>query len=177
MIRPNAFVFGFLVSMSTLSIADSDAADSANRAHVRNSFEFVVQAPLKSAIPLFGANAERSWAGKDWDPQFIYPIPAVDVVGAVFTNRHASHQVFWVNTAFDIEGRRVQYVYFIGDLMVTTIDLTFFPLDSARTKVHVVYERTSLSAAADDEVKKLGSLDRERGAEWDKAINASLRRE
>jgi hypothetical protein len=60
--------------------------------------------------------------------------------------------------------------------MVTTIDLTFLPLDSAETKVTVVYERTALSVAANEQVQQLGAADRARGADWEKAINAYLQK-
>lgn len=163
--------------MSIPSNTDCESGSEAGRAHVRSSFEFTVRAPCEVAAPLFGAEGERSWAGKDWDPQFIYPRPARDVEGAVFTIKHGAHQALWVNTAFDIAGRHIHYVYFITDTMVTTVDLTFAPVDSASTKVNVVYERTALSQTADDEVLRLGSVDRGRGADWEKAINVSLGRD
>jgi hypothetical protein len=82
-----------------------------------------------------------------------------------------------VNTAFDRQGRHIQYAYLISDVMVTTIDLTFVPLDAATTKVSVIYERTALNAAANDEVRKLGPIDQARGTDWEKAINAYLRQQ
>jgi hypothetical protein len=145
-------------------------------AHVRNRFELTVQAPYEIAAPLFGPLAERSWAGEDWDPQFIYPHPPKDREGAVFSVRHGSHQSIWVNTAFDMKDRHFQYVYFVSDVMVTVIDLRFLPLDSAKTKVSVVYERTALSPEANDHVEKLGSIDRGTGKQWEKAVNDYLRK-
>jgi len=40
--------------------------------HTREQFEFIADAPLDVAWPLFGADAERAWA-PDWDPAFIWP--------------------------------------------------------------------------------------------------------
>jgi hypothetical protein len=91
--------------------------------HVRNSFELTVHAPYKVAAPLFGPEGERSWAGADWDPQFIYPHPPKDSEGAVFTVKHGSHQSTWVNTGFDSDRRHFQYVYFVDNVMVTVINL------------------------------------------------------
>lgn len=156
---------------------NSGPAGAAPLAHVRNSFELTVQAPYKIAAPLFGANGERSWAGDDWDPQFIYPQPAQDEEGAVFTVRHGSHQSVWVNTAFDTEAHHFQYVYFVNNVMVTVVDLRFLPVDSGKTKVSAVYERTALSQEANQHVRKLGGIDRGNGKRWEKLINDYLRKQ
>lgn len=160
--------------MPLLSSADSGA--TASPVHVRTEFNLTVHAPYSVAFPLFGPVGERSWAGSDWNPQFVYPSSATDIQGTVFTVKHGSHQAVWVNTVFDQEGHHIQYAYFISDVMVTTIDLTFLPLDSAETKVTVVYERTALSVAANEQVQQFGAADRARGADWEKAINASLQK-
>ncbi len=81
---------------------DRDAPQSL--AHVSNSFAFTVNAAMRDAAPLFGPEGERVWAGDDWDPQFVFPIPAQDVEGAVFTIRHGEHTAVWVNTLFDVRG-------------------------------------------------------------------------
>jgi len=52
------------------------------------SFDLVVHASYAATAPLFGPNGERAWAGKHWDPAFVYPLPAHDVEGAVFTVSH-----------------------------------------------------------------------------------------
>jgi hypothetical protein len=142
--------------MPVLSPAPDDSGAPASSVHVRTVFELTVRAPYSVAFPLFGPDGERSWAEANWDPQFVYPSPAADVQGTVFTIKHGPHQAIWVNTAFDAEGHHIQYAYFISDVMVTTIDLTFVPLDSGSTKVSVVYERTALSLAANEQVQQFG---------------------
>ena len=96
-------------------------------AHVSNSFSFTVNAPMREAAPLFGPEGERAWAGKDWNPQFAFPAPANDVEGAVFTVQHGEHTAVWVNTLFDVEAGRMQYVYVLADLLATTIDVRVHP--------------------------------------------------
>jgi hypothetical protein len=145
-------------------------------AHVSNSFAFTVDAPMHDAAPLFGGEGERVWSGDEWDPQFIFPIPARDVEGAVFTVRHGEHTAVWVNTLFDLEGGHVQYVYVLADLLVTTIDVRLHAIDVAHTRVDVTYVRTALRPEADEHVVALGAHDREQGQEWEKAINAYLQR-
>jgi hypothetical protein len=160
--------------MSTLSSTDQRSAGASCPLHNRTAFDLTVHAPYHVAFTLFGPNGERSWVGKDWNPEFLYPWPAADIQGAVFNLKHGAHQAVWVNTAFDVEGRHIQYAYFIPDVMVTTIDLTFLPLDSTSTKVSVIYERTALNPATNNNVQRFGLADRARGADWEKAINAYL---
>ena len=123
-------------------------------AHVSNSFAFTVNAPLKDAAPLFGPEGERAWSGDDWNPQFVFPVPARDVEGAVFTVRHGEHTAVWVNTLFDLSAGRMQYVYVLGDLLTTTIDVRLHAMDAAHTKVEVTYVRTALRPEANEHVTR-----------------------
>jgi len=143
-------------------------------AHVRNEFEFTVHAPYQVVAPLFGPEGERAWASGHWDPHFLYPQPARDVQGAVFTVRHGHHRAYWINTCFDMEARHFQYVYLIPDAMIVLIDVHFLEPDPANTQVKVAYERTALSPEANEHVKKMGDEDRESGKEWGTAINDYL---
>src|SRR5580658_3304200 len=118
------------------------------RVHLVNSFDVEVHLPYAQAAPLFGPEGERAWAGNDWNPEFIHPRPANDVEGAVFTLHDAHGKAVWVNTAFDVPGRHFQYVYFIADKLVTTIDVRFTPEGEQNTNVHVTYARTALNADA-----------------------------
>jgi hypothetical protein len=143
-------------------------------AHVRNEFEFTVHAPYPVVAPLFGPEGERGWAGGHWDPQFLYPQPAQDTQGAVFTIRHSHHHAVWINTAFDTAARHYQYAYFIPDVMVVLIDVRFAEADAENTNVQVAYERTALNPEANEHVKEMGDSDRSSGKEWGTAINEYL---
>jgi hypothetical protein len=143
-------------------------------AHVSNSFQFVVQAPLNRAAPLFGPEGERCWAGQHWNPEFLYPQPGKDVQGAVFTVQHGPHKSVWVNTLFDPERGRMQYVSFVPGALVSTVDVRLRVLDPLSTSVEVTYARTALDAAANDDVQGMGKLDRESGPEWRHAIEKCL---
>jgi hypothetical protein len=162
--------------MPILSLADNDSGAMASPMHVRTEFDLTVHAPYSAAFPLFGADRERLWAGADWNPQFIYPKPTADIQGTVFIVKHSAHEAVWVNTAFDVKGHHIQYAYFISEVMVTTIDLTFLPIDSGSTRVSVVYDRTALSVAANEVLQQFGMADRARGADWEKAINTYLQK-
>jgi hypothetical protein len=143
-------------------------------AHVRNEFEFTVHAPYQVVAPLFGPEGERGWAGGHWNPQFLYPQPAQDTQGAVFTIRHGHHHAVWINTAFDTAARHYQYAYFIPDVMVVLIDVRFAEADAENTNVQVAYERTALNPEANERVKEMGDSDRNGGKEWGTAINEYL---
>ena len=144
-------------------------------AHERSQFEFVAHAPYAQVFPLFGAEKERVWAGTDWDPTFVYPKPANDVEGAVFTVRHGhATDVPWVNTAFDPQSGHVQYVYVIPETLTALIDIHIAPQDAQNTKVNVVYERTALRAGGDGRVRRMAEQDRRSGPEWAEQINRYL---
>lgn len=142
--------------------------------HVRNEFEFTVHAPYSMAAPLFGPEGERTWTDGHWDPHFLYPQPAQDIEGAVFRVSHGHHSSTWVNTAFNLDQGQIQYVYFIADTLVTRIDLHLSQPDAMNTKVHVAYERTALSAAANERVREMGDHDRNSGPEWRADIDRYL---
>jgi hypothetical protein len=143
--------------------------------HTETSFNLIVRAPYAETAHLFGPEGERAWAGKHWDPQFIHPQPARDTEGAVFTIRHGSMRATWVISAFDVAGQHFQYVYFLPDLLVTTIDVRFKSIDAASTQVTVVYARTALTPEGNAHVATMTKGDRDAGKEWQQAIDSYLR--
>jgi hypothetical protein len=143
-------------------------------AHVRNSFQFVVRAPLSRAAPLFGPEGERCWAGPHWSPEFLYPQPGKDIQGAVFTVQHGPHTSVWVNTLFDPAAGRMQYVAFIAGAHVSTVDVRLTALDPSSTSVAVTYARTALDVTANDDVRAMGTSDSESGPHWKQAIESCL---
>ena len=138
------------------------------------AFDLVVHLPYAEAAPLFGPEGERAWAGKHWDPQFLYPQPAHDEQGAVFTVHHGLVTAVWVNTIFDLEAHYFQYVYFIPDIMVTTIDVRFTPSTSTTTQVHVEYMRTAITAEGNDHVATFTDTDKTASHNWQQSIDTYL---
>ncbi len=134
-----------------------------------NSFEFTARAPLTVVFPLFGAWGERAWAGGWWQPRFLHPDPPRDEDGEVFTTGDA----IWVNTAFDLEAGRVQYVYVVPEIQAVRIDLSLQE-SAGETRVCVRYRRTALRATANDLVEQRGKGDASAGPEWADAVNAAL---
>jgi hypothetical protein len=165
---------GALAGMAFLYHQHRHAASSGPVAHVRSEFEFTVHAPYQVAAPLFGPEGERGWAQGHWDPHFLYPQPAQDIQGAVFTIRHGHHHAYWINTSLEMDARHFQYVYLIPDAMVVLIDIHFSEIDAANTKVKVAYERTALNADANEHVRRAGNADRDNGKEWGTVINEYL---
>jgi hypothetical protein len=148
------------------------SGSNTGRAHTEEKFTVTVNGPMEQVAPLFGADKERVWA-PHWDPQFVYPLPASDEEGMVFTVAHQHLRSAWVNTAFDEKNGRIQYVYMIPDALVTVITLNLTPLGQ-QTKVDVEYDRTSLSSEADAHLRHMAEGDRTSGPDWEKQVNAYL---
>jgi len=166
-----------LIAIATRAAAGfSQAPTTSSEAlmHTETAFSLVVHLPYSETDPLFGPEGERAWAGKHWDPQFIYPKPAHDVEGAVFTIKHGAFSAVWGRTVFDIEARHFQYVYFIPDLMVTTIDVRFKPLNETSTQVNVVYARTAITPDGNEHVVAMTEGDKSAGKDWQQAIDTYL---
>jgi hypothetical protein len=67
-----------------------------------------------------------------------------------------------------------QYVYFIPDLMVTTIDVRFKPLNETSTQVNVVYARTAITPDGNEHVVAMTEGDKSAGKDWQQAIDTYL---
>jgi len=175
-----SLLFMLAASINSTSHADAQAPAPERRAngdehvHVVNTFRFEVAAPMASVAPLFGPEAERSWAGPHWDPSFFYPSPGRDVEGAVFRVKRGQLDSLWVNTRFDVPGGRMQYVYVVPDHVATVIDVRVTALGASRTSVEVTYARTALNASANDEVRQLGVNDRDSGPQWQHGVEHAL---
>ena len=124
---------------------------------------------LRCSEPWGSAHGRRYW-----DPHFLYPQPAQDIQGAVFTIRHGHRQAYWINTSLDINARHFQYAYVIPEAMVVLIDVRFSEIDAANTKVNVAYERTAVHPEFNEHVKEMGNTDRHNGKAWGTAINDYL---
>ena len=160
--------------MAAAAAAQTTATPRESLMHVSTSIHLVVHAPYAETAPLFGPEGERAWVGPHWDPQFIYPQPARDVEGAVFTVRHGSVTGVWTNTLFDVDARHFQYVCFLPDLMVTTIDVRFKPMDSNTTAVNLVFTRTAITTEGNDAVKALSERDRNAEKDFAHSIDKYL---
>jgi hypothetical protein len=153
------------------------SAEPEQMLRVSTRFELEVRADYVRTAPLFGPEGERAWAGGQWNPEFVYPRPARDEQGAVFTIQHGAMQAVWVNTLFDTDARHFQYVYFLAGLMVTVIDVRFTPRGADATGVNVVYTRTALTPEGSRRVEAFSEGDRTAGQEWQEAIDSCLKRD
>lgn len=167
-------LLSFALATSAVGAGQPAMAQAAAPAHVRNSFHFVVTAPFGRAAGLFGPEGERCWAGPHWKPEFLYPQPAQDIEGAVFTVQHGPHKSVWINTIFDPAGGRMQYVSFVPDTLVFTVEVRLSILTPSTTKIEVTYVRTALDAGANEDVVAMGKRDAGTGPEWQKAIEDCL---
>ena len=135
--------------------------------HVRTEFTFEIAAPYDRVAPLFGAYEEQRWA-EGWSPLFLHPQPPSDVEGAVFLVDRA----IWVNTIFDLQQGRVQYVNLFAEV-VTRIDI-HLQSNAGATRVRVAYERTAISPSGEDAVRELAEGDRRKSPDWQSSIERAL---
>jgi hypothetical protein len=147
-------------------------ASGAVRAHTEEKFGFTAQAPMAQVASLFGADKERVWS-PGWNPKFIHPLPAADEQGMVFAVAHDHLKAVWVNTEFDLNNGRIQYVYVIPDALITVITVQLKP-EGDHTQIEVQYDRTALSPQADGHVLHMAAGDRTSGPDWEKQVNAYL---
>ena len=157
-----------------VSAFGQSAAPASRLLRTQTAFDIIVRLPYAQAAPLFGPEGERPWAGKHWDPQFLYPRPAHDEQGAVFTVQHGAATAVWVNTLFDLEARHFIYAYFIPGIMVTTIDVRFTPTNPTTTQVHVTYTRTALTLEGNDHVTQFTATDKSAAQNWQSEIDSYL---
>jgi len=175
-----ALLFAALITLIGLVVPCKSAAQEPSAAgtvlaHTRVEFHFVANAPFEQTAPLFGANEERKWSA-DWNPQFVYPLPASDQSGMVFRVEHPQHSSIWVNTAFDLAAGHIQYAYVLNDAMATLIDIRLTRDSAQKTGVTVVYERTALLPEANEHVQHFAKGDEKAGKEWEEAINGYLQK-
>lgn len=143
-------------------------------AHVVNYFTFEIAAPMKQVAPLFAPEAERSWAGDNWNPVFAHPQPGRDIEGAVFTTKHGPVTTVWVNTIFNVESGRMQYVAIVPDKFAMTVDVQVTAVAATRTAVKVTYTRTALEPSANAHVIQLGDQDKSSAPDWRQSIESAL---
>jgi hypothetical protein len=165
-------MIGILLGSACAAAQD---ANGGTRAHLQTSFDVVVHAPVADATKLFTPEGERAWSGEHWNPQYLYPAgPTRDAVGAVFTIQHGLMRAVWTVVRRDDVARDYKYAYFVPDLMVAIIRVSFEPVNANTTSVHVTYERTALSPAGEAHVAAMAEGDKKAGAEWQSAIDKYL---
>jgi hypothetical protein len=141
---------------------------------VENRFELTVPAAYEKVAPLFGAWAERAWAGPTGQPEFLYPVPPRDEPGVVFQVTHGHARATWVNTAFDLAAGFVQYVYVVPGVQAVVIDIHLARDGVSATHARVSYRRTALDPVQNVHVTELGVHDRQAGPEWQAALTAAV---
>jgi len=163
------------LALATLALATTLAVPAQQApAHTVTTFNLTVALPYAEAAKLFGPEGERVWATDGWNPHFLYPQPAHDTEGAVFTTTHGPHTVVWVNTLFDLNARHFQYVHILPEVQAVTIDVRFTPTDAHHTAVAITYTRTALSTDFNDMVTRDAKNDATSGPDWQHQIETYL---
>lgn len=162
---------GVAGALAFLLQADGQMTSGQQLLHTHTSFRFTVDLPYSETFPLFGAWRERDWA-PDWHPEFIYPIPAEDIEGAVFRVTHGMHSSIWTLTRFDAIAGHVQYAVVMNSAVATRIDIDVKRRVKDKTDITVAYEWTALDTDANENVKAIAKRYESAGAEWAEQIRA-----
>ncbi|HUE43994.1 MAG TPA: hypothetical protein VMP12_10530 [Candidatus Sulfotelmatobacter sp.] len=163
-----------LVTFVKASPQQPSPSATPENAHVVSTFSFDVAAPIAKVAPLFAPEAERSWAGEHWNPVFAHPQPGRDIEGAVFTVKHGPFNSVWVNTVFNIESGRMQYVAVVADKFAMTVDVQVTAMDPDHARVKVTYTRTALDPLLNEDVKSMAKDDKASGPDWQHGIESAL---
>ena len=70
------------IAAATALSASALAQTTPQILRTQTAFELTVPLPYAETAPLFGPEGERVWAGKHWNPQFLYPQTPHDEQGA-----------------------------------------------------------------------------------------------
>ncbi|MGO9318920.1 MAG: hypothetical protein ACLPXT_15310 [Terracidiphilus sp.] len=162
----SAFTLIAMAGMSAAALTQGVPASTEPCLHIRNAFSLVVNASYEATAPLFGPLGERGWLGEEWNPILVYPQPAKDVEGSVFTVSRGLYHSVWVNTLFDTDQRHFQYVYFVPDRMMTVVDVRFKPTGANSTRVDVVFTRTAITAKGNELVTEVSESDKSAAERW-----------
>ncbi|HVO61712.1 MAG TPA: hypothetical protein VMT53_12310 [Terriglobales bacterium] len=162
-----------MAGIAPASLAQASVEPATELVHTREPFSFAISRPYAEVFPLFGAHEERKWA-LHFDPEFLYPVPAHDQPGMVFTTVQEGMPRVWLNTAFDAATGHVQYVYWIADIIVALIDIRVAASGTNETKVDVIYERTALHLEANEQVLHMAHNDANSGSHWAEMITRCL---
>ncbi len=130
---------------------------------------------IEQVFPLFTPVKEKLWL-THWEFAPIYhETPSLEESGAVFITQHGNQpEEFWVMADYDPQQHRVQYVRFLPELMVTTIQIECVQLGD-QTRVSVTYTRTGLSEAGNAKLISFTAESyREQMAFWQRAIQYYL---
>ncbi|KAB2857952.1 MAG: hypothetical protein F9K46_12385 [Anaerolineae bacterium] len=130
---------------------------------------------IEQVFPLFTPVKEKLWLAQ-WQFIPIYHTTAsLEESGAVFKTQHGDQpEEFWVMAGYDLQEHRVQYVRFLPDLLLTTIDIQCLAKGD-KTRVSVTYTRTGLSEVGNTKLTAFTTeAYREQMAFWQHAIEHYL---
>ena len=101
--------------------------------------------PVERAFPLFTPAGVKLWI-EEWDPVFLHPASGATEEGMVFTTGHGGEETIWSCTAFEPAAHHARYVRVTPGSRLGFVDVRCEALAAQRTRVHVAYVYTALSA-------------------------------
>ena len=139
------------------------------------SFTVRLDATVVDATPLFGPVREAEWA-PDWAPRFLHPAAGAQHEGVLFTTTtSAGREQLWMLTDYDVAAGRVDYVNTSSGFAANQIAIRVVADGPRRRRATIMYRRSALDPAANDEVNLMDARWAEQQRlHWEAAINAAL---
>ena len=143
--------------------------------HVEHSHAFVVELALERAFRLFEPEGERLWA-KGWDPEYLHPAGADAAErGMVFRTAHGGEETLWTIVRHEPDAGVVEYVRATPGSRLGTVLVQCARLDTARTRVTVVYSLTALSEKGNGTLRALDAPAYEAFIRsWEESIRSAI---
>lgn len=117
-----------------------------NAERVSKTASFVINAPVDTVFPLFGAFEERKWA-EGWEPALIYPSAEVIEEGTTFRTKAYDQEeadYVWRINQFDPAAYLIQYLVFTPN-RYWTITVRCAPVEDNQTQTQVTYAYLGLN--------------------------------
>ncbi|RIV23929.1 hypothetical protein DYU11_13270 [Fibrisoma montanum] len=113
---------------------------------VSRTASFIINAPVDTVFPLFGAFEERKWA-EGWEPVLIYPSAEVIEEGTTFRTKAYDQEeldYIWRVNQYVPADHLIQYLVFTPN-RYWTITVQCVSLSADQTQTHVTYTYLGLN--------------------------------
>lgn len=130
---------------------------------------------IKEVFPLLCPVREKEWI-EGWNYKMVHSISGFIEKDCVFTTAHHSNlETVWHVTQYDKENHSIEFLRFSPNENTVRINIYLEKITNIKTKTHISYMYTFLSAhEMESQIKKMELTFLESMHYWEKAINYYL---
>jgi hypothetical protein len=143
--------------------------------HVVHQFSQTNLAARERVFPLLCPVREAEWV-PGWRYRLIYSESGVAEVGCVFTTPNPDgSETVWQVTGYEPDNFAIKFAWVYPGMVAAQIEIRLNVAGEQRTRAHIQYTYTALSAAGNSEVERYDEAwFREKMLAWESAINQYL---